>query len=508
MELVLAENEKGSEQGAGSSFKKKAGIALGGVVILIVVIVARSMMFSSMQVTPEPAKDPIQAREGAVATLSEAVRLKTISYQDPGKVDRKPFEEFHALLERTYPNVHSKLEVEKINDLSLLFTWKGKDPALAPVMLMGHIDVVPTDEISRAEWKHPPFSGEVADGFIWGRGTLDDKQAILGQLEAVEALLATGYRPERTIYLAYGHDEEVGGNNGAKKIAELLKQRGVELEVAIDEGLAIVDGIVPGTSVPVGLIGIAEKGFLTLFLEVNSTGGHSSMPPKQTAVGVLARAVARLEDNQVPATISGPVALMFDHLGPEMNPVFRTLFANLWLFGPVIMAQLEAKNSTNATLRTTTAVTMISGSPQDNVLPKQARAAINFRIHPRDSIDSVIAHVEKHKHDDRVKIVREGDGFGSEPSAVSSTESRGYKAIATSVRQVWPDFVVGPSLMVGATDSRHMEAIAKDVYRFSALILENEDTARIHGINERIAIEDYKKSITYYGQLIRNLGAK
>lgn len=508
MEFVLAESEKGSTKGEGWSFKRKAGIALAVVVVLILVIVTRSMMFSSMQVSPTPASDPVQARDGVVATLSEAVRLQTISFQDPSKVDRQPFRDFHALLERAYPNVHAKLQVEKINELSLLYTWKGKNPKLAPVMLMGHIDVVPTDEISRAEWTHPPFAGEVADGFVWGRGTLDDKQAILGQLEAAEVLLARGYQPERTIYFAYGHDEEVGGNDGAKQIAALLKQRGVKLEVAIDEGLAIVDGIVPGVSVPVGLIGIAEKGFLTIFLEVNSTGGHSSMPPKQTAVGVLARAIARLEDNQVPATISGPVALMFDHLGPEMNPVFRTLFANLWLFGPVIMAQLEAKNSTNATLRTTTAVTMISGSPQDNILPKQARAAINFRIHPRDSIESVIAHVEKHKHDDRVKIVREGDGFGSEPSAVSSTESRGYKAISTSVRQVWPDFVVGPSLMVGATDSRHMEGLADDVYRFSALILDNEDTARIHGINERISIEDYKKSITYYGQLIRNLGAK
>ena len=505
----MADADKGGEQSKeGWSLKKKVGVAAAVVGVLVIVIITRSMMFTSMQVTPDPIKDPIKVRDGAVETLSEAVRIKTISSQDKSAVDWKTFDDFHALLARTYPKVHSTLKVEKVSEYSVLYTWQGKDASLAPVMLMAHIDVVPTDEVSRKEWTHPPFSGVVADGFVWGRGTLDDKQAILGQLEAAEALLNKGFQPERTIYFAYGHDEEVGGNDGAVKIAALLKERGVKLEAVVDEGLAIVDGIVPGVEVPVALIGIAEKGFLTLFLEVNSTGGHSSMPPKQTAVGVLARAVARLEDNQVPTSISGPVALMFEHLGPEMNPVFRTLFANLWLFGPVVMAQLEAKNSTNATLRTTTAVTMISGSPQDNVLPKQARAAVNFRIHPRDSIESVIAHVEKHKHDDRVKIVREGDGFASEPSPVSSTDAHGYKAISASVRQVWPDFVVGPSLMIGATDSRHMVSISENVYRFSALILKNEDTARIHGINERVGIEDYKKSIVYYGQLIRNLGAK
>ena len=211
----------------------------------------------------------------------------------------KEFLALHEYLKETFPKVHSGLTKETINDYSLLYTWKGSDETLKPILLMAHLDVVPVEPASEADWQHPPFEGQIQDGYIWGRGALDDKAGVMGLLEAVETLLAEGFRPKRTIYLAFGHDEELGGPNGAAKIAELLLSRKVELDYVLDEGLIIANGILP-VSKPVALIGIAEKGFVSLELSVETEGGHSSMPPPNTAIGILSEAVNKLEEGQMP----------------------------------------------------------------------------------------------------------------------------------------------------------------------------------------------------------------
>jgi carboxypeptidase PM20D1 len=317
----------------------------------------------------------------------------------------------------------------------------------------------------------------------------------------VEGLLASGFRPRRTIYLAFGHDEEVGGREGAAKIAALLAARGVRAELSLDEGLAIIEEMLPGVPAPVALVGIAEKGYLTVELSVASEGGHSSMPPPHTAVGILSAAVARLEANQLPTSLDGPARRLFEWLGPEMPLGERVAFANLWLFAPLVRARLAALPVTNALVRTTTAPTMLEGSIKENVLPIRARAVVNFRIRPGESIASVVEHVRDAVADDRVTVTPDVAG-GSEPSAVSSVDSPGFALVHRTIREVFPTALVAPSLVTAATDSKHYAGVVEDSYRFVPLWLRGEDRARFHGTDERIGVENFAQIVRFYARLI------
>jgi len=403
-----------------------------------------------------------------------------------------------------FPRTHAALAHEVVGDASLLFKWAGTDTTLEPIVMMAHLDVVPVEPGSERDWTHPPFSGAIADGFIWGRGSLDDKIGVLSELEAVEALVAQGVRPRRTVYLAFGDDEEVLGR-GATDIVALLRSRGVHPAVAIDEGSAIVRGVIPGTSRPVGLIGIAEKGFASVELTVRGTGGHSSMPPDQTAVGVLAHAIDQLETHPMPASLNSTAA-MFDRVGPAMDLPYRIVMANLWLTRPLLLHILARSPTTNAAIRTTTAPTVIQGSPKDNVLPIRARAIVNFRIIPGETPENVFRHVLNTVDDSRVAITF--SGVPNPPSPVSSTSSASYLTLARTIRSIEPDAIVGPSLVIGATDSRHYAGFARDVYRFLPVQLGEADLARIHGTNERVGVHDYARSVAFMTKLIHDLSAQ
>jgi carboxypeptidase PM20D1 len=385
----------------------------------------------------------------------------------------------------------------------VLYTWTGSDPGARPILLMAHLDVVPVEPGTEAEWSHPPFEGRVADGFVWGRGALDNKFGVMAILEAAELLLGEGHRPRRTVHLAFGHDEEVGGDLGARAIAALLAERGVELEFVLDEGGSITEGIVPGLEAPVALVGIAEKGYVSLELSTRAPGGHSSMPPRETAVGVVSRAVHRLESNPFPARLQGATREMFAFLGPEMPFAQRMAFANLWLFRPLVERQLAATPSTDAALRTTTAATMFQGSVKDNVLPIHARAVVNFRILPGETVESVRERVRRVIDDPRIEI---GvlDDFGSDPSPVSSTDAPGFQQLARTIREVFPAAVVAPYLVVGATDSRHYGGLTGSVYRFMPATITARELAGMHGTDERVAVRSYLDGVRFYRQLILN----
>jgi carboxypeptidase PM20D1 len=406
--------------------------------------------------------------------------------------------------------VHATLTREIVNDYSLLYTWKGTDTNLKPILLLAHMDVVPVDSGTENKWTHPPFAGRISDGYIWGRGTMDDKVSVLGILEAVEELLEGGFQPRRTVYLAFGHDEEVGGKQGAAKIATLLKSRGVELEYTLDEGYAITDGILPGIVAPVAMIGIAEKGYLTLTLTVeeakaNDGCGHSSMPPPHTTIGILSIAIQKLEANQMPARITKPVRDLFDYTGPKMNIVSRTAAANLWLFGPVVKYLFAQKPSTNALIRTTTAVTMIKGGTKENVLPCKAEAVVNFRLLPGDSANGVIEHVRRTISDPKVEVRQLRRAW--EASPVSDTASPRFETLQQTIHQVFPDVVVAPSLTIGGTDTKYYASLSDASFRFLPLWVKPEDTKRIHGTNERVTVDNYTDIIRFYAQLIRNTDA-
>ncbi len=472
-------------------------------VLLLVVLLARTLMFRSKQIHVKPVKVTVDVQQ-LTKHLSQGVRFKTISHQDPKKFDPKPFLAFHKFLQKTYPIVHKNLRREVVNKYSLLYTWKGSNQKLKPMMLMGHIDVVPIAPGTLKDWKYPPFSGTITKTKIWGRGTLDIKLAILGSLEAIEALLAKGFKPQRTIYLAFGHDEEIGGSQGAKQIAALLHKRGVELEFVVDEGMALTQGLMPGIQKPVALVGLAEKGYVTYKLSIRGSGGHSSMPPKSTAIGRLSRAITRLEKNPLPPTLDGPSGKMFAYIGPEMPFLQKMVFANLWLLKPVLIRLLSGKNSTNATIRTTTAVTMFTSGIKDNVLPVHASALVNFRIFPGETKKTVKAHIRNVIRDKSINIEIFQPQFSSNPSPVSRVESFGFKAIERSIKEVFPTAIVAPNLVLGGTDSRHFSTICNNILRHIPLYITPKDVKRIHGTNERILIENYANIVRFYIRLLKN----
>ncbi len=486
-----------------------------GLSLLAAVLLVRALTWNSRQVDPGPVPAMVQCAweetdlDAAVDRLAGAIPMPTISHDDPRRVVPEAFHSLRDHLTNSFPLVHEHLTRDVVGMSGLLYTWRGTDPDAAPILLSAHLDVVPISPSDLQKWTYAPFSGEIAeeDGttYVWGRGTLDDKSAVLAMLEAVEALLSVGFEPARTVLLAFGHDEEVGGKDGAARIAALLAERDVKPLFLLDEGGAITEGIVPGMDgQAVGLIGIAEKGYASVVLMARSTGGHSSMPPKHTAIGKVAAAVRALEEHPMPPRLNGAAGLMFDYIGPEMPFYPRIVFANRWLFGPLIERQMAAKPSSNAVLRTTTAATMIDGGVKDNVLPAEARAVVNFRIKPGDDLDAVLRHVQDTVAGTGVKVALLGSSEHHDPPRPSSVDTAGFRLIEQSIRRVRPGTVVTPSLTVSASDSHHYQDLCDAIYRFRPYVLGPDDTARIHGVDERIAVETYGDCIRFHLELIHD----
>jgi carboxypeptidase PM20D1 len=482
--------------------KKLLGILATAPVLLGGFGVVLTARYVSTQSAAAPAAE-ITVPAGAADRLSGAIRIPTISAEDPAAFDGEAFRTFHAYLGKAFPLVHSRLRREIVGTHSLLYTWTGIDPSADPILLIGHIDVVPIEPGTQNEWTHDPFGGRIVDGFIWGRGAIDNKSAVVGTLEAIEMLLSEGFRPSRTVLLAYGHDEEAGGGGGAHEIAELLKRRGVKPEMVLDEGGVIGDGVLAGIRAPVALVGVGEKGFVSIELTASTAGGHSSLPPAQSAVGILSAAVATLEQNPMRARLDGPTRQMFDRVGPEFPLLKRALFANLWLTRPVLIRRLQETPATNAMVRTTTAPTIFQAGTKDNVLPSRARAVINFRILPGDSIRSVIEHVTSVVNDDRIDI-KVGGRFSAEPSRVSRIDSHAFRTLERTIRSIVSDAVVAPYLVVVVTDARHYADLSENIFRFLPLRLNSDDLKRMHGIDERVGLRDYETAVRMYRQLIMN----
>jgi carboxypeptidase PM20D1 len=412
---------------------------------------------------------------------------------------------FHDFLELNYPRVHSILKREKIGTYSLLYTWKGKHPEKKPVMLMAHMDVVPVETQSLCNWTEPCFEGVVKDGYIWGRGTLDNKFAVTGILEAIEGLLSRGFQPERDIYIAFGHDEETKGT-GATQIAAYLKGKGIQFESILDEGGGIGIDFYPDIEKPIAMISVAEKGYLTLDLKVTDVGGHSSTPGHTTVVGRLSKAIYLLESNQFPMRLSTPVRQMLRESSKEIGGLKGFALGHPLLFSSFIKKEFSSNSYTSSLLQTTIATTQIEGGLEDNVMPTEASARVNFRILPGETVETVISRVRRIIHDKKVQITVE-EGF-NDPPKITSTKSEGYKVLKRTVEEVFGDVLVTPSLSITASDSRHYVGLTNNILRFVPITMRPEDTERIHGVNERISIEGYKKSVKFYIQYMLNLDEK
>ena len=474
--------------------------------LVLVIVAANTLRKGSRQVDVTPLAKLAVDEVGAAARLGEAVRLRTVSARDDANLNADQFLQLHTLLQARFPKAHAVLKREVVADLSLLYTWQGSNAKANPILLLAHSDIVPVAPGTEGAWQVPPFSGEIKDGFVWGRGSWDDKGNLMSQMEAVELLVASGFKPERTVYLAFGADEEVSGARGAAKIAALLKTRQVRLESVIDEGLLILDGLLPGLKQPAALIGVAEKGYLSVVLKMAATPGHSSMPPKKgsSAIAMMSAALSRLEDQQLPAGIRGVAASMFDTLAPEMGGFSRVALSNLWLFGPVVQKQLEAAGSTNAMLRTTTALTIMNAGNKENVLPGVAEATVNFRLLPGDTTDNVMAHV---KNEVTAAVGSDKFELFALPGAVNASkvapvDSAQYAVLNKTIREVFPDVLVAPGLMVAATDSIHYGDISDHIFKFSPVRANSEDLKRFHGTNERLSVANYGDAIRFYHRLI------
>lgn len=470
--------------------------------VFVLVLVVRTLLFSpDLTIVSEVPQQPIPSQ--AIERLSQAVQVQTISALPDEQLRRQHFQQFHDFLAHSFPLVHAELGLTLINNEALLYRWQGADLSLKPILLLSHQDVVPIEPGTEQDWRYSPFAGSIAEGFVWGRGAWDDKSTLMASLEALEMLLAAGAKPTRTFMLAFGHDEEIGGVQGAAAIAKQLLQQGVEFEFILDEGAVIGTGLVSGVSQPVAMIATAEKGYLTLRLTTKGRGGHSSVPPAVTAVGRLAKAVSRLQEQPLPAKLTEPVRDMLDALGPYMPWSKRVLLSNLWLFEPVVVWQMAGNSGTQAHVRTTTAPTMLAAGVKENVLPQTASAIVNFRLLPGQSRQRVIQQVQDIIADEAVQI-EEAGSISSEPSPISSRHSGAFDALALAIRQVNPDVLVSPALLFGATDSRHFEALSDSVFRFTPIRISGKDFKRLHGTNERIAVTDYKNAIRFYFQLITN----
>jgi len=477
-------------------------LSLFALVIVLGIVAIRTVSFASRQIEVEPASLP-PVPDAAVARLARAVQFPTVSTAEG--VDTAAFLALDSFLVQAFPLADSLLDHRRVNRFSHLYRWSGRKAGLEPILLMGHLDVVPVEEATRARWTQPPFSGQVVDGQIWGRGTLDDKGACLGILEAVEMLLREGFNPERTVYLAFGHDEEVSGLRGAKAIAEKLVEDGIQLAYVLDEGQVVLEDALPGLAAPLAMIGNSEKGYVTLELEaVLEEGGHSSMPPRETAVGVLAKGIERLQDHPLPANFKGPVGDMFRFVGPEMAFPFNAVFANQWLTQGLLEMQFRNDPAANAMIRTTTAPTMIQGGVKDNVLPTTATARVNFRILPGETTESVQKEVRRILRDERIHLRIPHPEQAQNPAPPSSTDAFGFHILHKTIREVFPAAVVAPALMIGMTDSRHYQSVCRDIYRFFPVQIDRQDLKSIHGIDEHISAANYKRAIQFYRQLIVN----
>ncbi|MBS2020129.1 MAG: M20 family peptidase [Deltaproteobacteria bacterium] len=486
--------------------KRLALGALAAVLGFAGLLCARAATLESKQPKVAPLPPVAVDGEAVAKILGKALARKTVSTSVDAPAPASELEGLHADLEAAFPKLHAALKKEKVEGLSLLYTWQGSDPSLAPIILCAHQDVVPIEPGTEGAWTHPPFDGLVDGGFVWGRGALDDKGSLVTILAAVEMLLGEGMKPARTVYLAFGHDEEITGKKGAAKLAELLASRNVKAEMALDEGSALVEGVVTDVPAPVAAIGIAEKGYVSVDLTVELPGGHSSTPAPENALTVLARAVERVREAPMPARIDGATGEFFAWAAPEMPFGLKVALANRFVTGPLLERKLGASQTLGASIRTTTAPTMFHAGVKDNVVPAKASATINFRVLPGDTTEGVVAHVTRAVSDPRV-VVAAQEPSRTEPSPVSRSGSRAFGLLAETVREVFPGTVVAPSLVLGATDGRWYTSVAADVYRFLPFRLTPADIARIHGKDERLAVSSVVDGVRFYRRLLERASA-
>jgi carboxypeptidase PM20D1 len=481
--------------------KKLALSALFLVLVLTVIVGVRTVRFapegvanaSGIKVAPSITVDSFAAANH----LSQAIQFQTVSHQEKAENRPEEWTKLQAWLQTTYPAAHRTM-VRTVVGGTLVYEWRGSDPVAKPIIVMAHQDVVPVTAGTEQDWKHPPFMGDIAEKAVWGRGAVDDKGSLIALFEAIEGLVKQGFQPKATVWLVSGHDEEFGGT-GAKGAADFLASKGVKAMFTIDEGSAVISDA-PTINGPAILIGVAEKGYATLKVTANATGGHSSMPPTEIGTVNLAKAVVAINDNQFPSALYPPASGMIETFAGIKGGAVKMAVANQWLFGGRVRSQIAESPAGAAMLHTTIAPTMLQGSPKENVLPQSATALINYRIAPWNTSKDVMARAKDSVA--ALPVVLSWNKEPREPSPISSTQSQGWKMISAVAQAEVPGAPVAPYLVVAGTDSRSMAPVSDDVYRFQPIIFASKETSMIHGTNEHMTLDNLARMIRFYARLI------
>lgn len=479
------------------------GIVVGGcivaaIVLFLLVVMIRTILFVPKP-EPEVRTDEVAVdREKIVSDMAAMIRCKTVSNRDERLVDWEEFTKFQELLRERFPLVHQHCQLEHVGKTGLLYFWKGTSSE-KPSVCMAHYDVVPVNEDG---WEKPAFEGLIEDGCIWGRGTLDTKGTLCGVMEAAEQLLAQGFVPKNDLYFSFSGEEEIDGKS-CPDIVSFLEKKGVKPAIVLDEGGAVVEKTFPGVDREIAMVGIGEKGSVSLDFSMESQGGHASTPPPHTILGQLSKAVTRIEASPFPRQLTKPVAEMFDAVGRYSTFGMRVIMANLWCFLPLLdLICKKSGGELNAMMRTTVAVTRMQGSDAYNVLPPKASFGVNLRLMGKDTIDSATAYLKKVIGNDKIQVNLVG---GMNPSIYSDTSCEEWNLLTRVIHTTWPEAIVSPYLMMACSDSRHYCRITDRVYRFSAMKLSGEERAMIHGNNERVPIETLLKTVQFYVRFMKEL---
>lgn len=483
--------------------RRKLGLTLvGALAVTAAVIAYNTATFEPANLASAEGIKVAEALEpdaqAAAARLGAAIRFQTVSNQDAAQNQTAQWTGLQAWLQTSYPAAHAAMTRQIVGGGTLIYQWPGSDPKLAPIILMAHQDVVPVTAGTEQDWKHAPFAGEIADGSVWGRGAIDDKGSLIALFEGLELLAAKGFKPKRSVFVVSGHDEEVGGT-GAQAAAAVLKAQGVNALFTLDEGSAIITNA-PIVNGPAIMIAVAEKGYATLRVTAKAPGGHSSMPPEEIGTVTLAKAITAIHARQFPSQLQQPSLGTVQALAAERGGIMRVIAANPWLFGGLIKAQMSGTPAGAAQLHTTIAPTMLQGSPKENVLPQEAFGLINYRLAPWDGSADVLAHAKASTA--QLPVTFSWEREPREASPVSSTTSEGWKLIRAAAEAEAPGIPVTPFMVVAGTDSRYMNDVSQDIYRFQALRLSTTETAMIHGTNEHVSIENLTTMIRFFTRLV------
>ncbi len=434
-----------------------------------------------------------------VEILSRAIQYKTVSHSDYDRFDYEEFSGFLDFLEKSFPLSFEKMEHQRIDGYNLTMRLRGSDASKKPYLFIAHYDVVPAKE--EEGWPHAPFSGYVDEGKIWGRGAVDDKASLIALLEAMEKLLDRGFKPKRDIYFAFGYDEEVGGARGAARLAEYYKEEGIKFEIVLDEGGAVSPGEVLGIKEDVAVLGLAEKGSSALKFTFYGDEGHSSTPPRSTSIGKMASFIKDVENSPRPARLIPTVEAMLKNMSKYKSGIESHILADPSRYFFILKRIMEKDKQTASMIRTTVAFTMTDSGEAHNVLPREASCIANIRILPGERFEEIMAWFYSFPHDFKVDVLKRQEG-----SKDSSFKSRFYMQLESLIRKHFPATVISPYLVSGGTDSRHYSDLVENSYRFSPFKLNPDDLSRIHGRGEFISLDNLKRMVEFYRDLIEMEG--